>query len=298
MLIVSRDDPQYRIAADVPPAARVASGTVLVVETHDARAGRLRRPEDVKAVQVDYSQPFPKSCPVTGPVYVEAAMSGDAIAVDILAIDLDPQGYMVAKPARGIVQGLVKEDTAKILHIEDGHIRFDDLRIPVRPMVGTIATAPELGEFAPVKNGNYGGNLDCRRIEPGSRVYMPVRHPGGLLFLGDVHARMGDGEACGNGVEIGARVTLRVSVVPGGARPWPWIETDDLLIALATAPTYEAAAELAVLQMMALLGERYGCSSLDAYLLVSAAGDIGVNQTCRYPIDVSVRVEFPKLAVP
>lgn len=298
MLKVSREAFKYSIDATQAPVARVSSGAALKVETHDSRAGRLRQPEDLKSVQPDYSERFPKTVPLTGPIFIEGALPGDAIAVEILEIELGTAGYMIAKPARGIVPGLVCQDTAKILTVKEGFVWFDDLRIPVRPMIGTIATAP-LGEpVATVKNGPYGGNLDCRHIAIGATVYLPVRHRGGLLYLGDVHATMGDGEACGNGVEIAAELTVRVSLVKGGARDWPWIETPDRLISLGTAPTYDQAAELAVRQMMALLSERYGSSPLDAYFLVSAAGDIGVNQTCRYPIDVSVRVEFPKLLFP
>ena len=57
----------------------------------------------------------------------------------------------------------------------------------------------------------------------------------------------------------------------------------------------EEASELAVRGMIDLLGERLGLSPPDAFMLVSAVGDVRVNQACRSPIDVSVRVEVPKM---
>jgi amidase len=47
--------------------------------------------------------------------------------------------------------------------------------------------------------------------------------------------------------------------------------------------------------MMALLGERLGLAPTDAFMLVSAIGDLHVNQACRSKIDTSVRVEMPKI---
>ena len=40
---------------------------------------------------------------------------------------------------------------------------------------------------------------------------------------------------------------------------------------------------------------RMNTALVGLFMLVSAMGDVRVNQACRSPIDVSVRVEFPKL---
>ena len=56
--------------------------------------------------------------------------------------------------------------------------------------------------------GNYGGNMDNKLITKGTRLYFPVRVPGALLQMGDVHATMGDAELCGTGIEIAAQITV------------------------------------------------------------------------------------------
>jgi amidase len=297
MLFVDRDDPRYSIDPKGKPVAMVESGASLIVATHDARTGKLKQADEVMLTAPDFSEKFPKTVPVTGPIVVNGCEPGDALVVEILAIELDQSGFLIVKPKLGLVQGLVEQDTAKIVTVSENVVRFDDLELPVRPMVGVIATAPAGEAVAPIFNGRHGGNLDCSQIAPGARVRMPVRVPGGMLYLGDVHATMGDGEACGTGVEIGARVHIRVSVEKAGARSWPWVEVDDRLITIATAPDFAMASELATREMMELLRQRHGVSSVEAFMLVSAAGDIRVNQACRYPIDVSARVEFPKLPV-
>jgi len=46
--------------------------------------------------------------------------------------------------------------------------------------------------------------------------------------------------------------------------------------------------------MIRRLMELKGVSQEEAYMLVSIAGDVRLNQACNSPIDISVRVEFPK----
>ncbi|MFN4088072.1 MAG: acetamidase/formamidase family protein [Alphaproteobacteria bacterium] len=287
----------YGIDRHEPPRLRIAPGEELMVETHNARTGRLKRPEDVLTTMPDYAARFPTSNPATGPVFVEGAEPGDALAVDVLGIELDDYGFLVVRPDAGLVQGLVNQPTAKVCPVIDGMIHFDHLRLPVRPMIGVMATAPAGDAIATLHVGRHGGNMDNNRIAAGTRVHLPVRVPGALFHVGDVHARMGDGEVSGTGVEIGARVHLRVGIDKGAAREWPWLETTELLITTASAPNYEAAAETAVREMMMLVGVRFGLNPVDAFLFLSAAGDVRVNQSCRMPIDISVRCEVPKLGI-
>ena len=277
------------------PRLRLAPPAEVMIETHDARTGRLKRAEDVMTTAPDYAERFPKTNPATGPIFVEGAEPGDALAVDILGIELDDYGFLIVRPNLGLVHGLVNEPTAKICPVLDGLIHFDTLRLPVRPMIGVMATAPAGEGIASLQLGRHGGNMDNNRLTVGTRLHLPIAVPGALFYVGDLHASMGDGEVSGTGVEIGGRVHLRLSLEKGAGREWPWLETRDLLITTAGAPAYEQAAEIAVRQMLHLLGERLGLSPADAFLLVSATGDVRVNQSCRMPIDVSVRCEMPKL---
>jgi len=54
------------------------------------------------------------------------------------------------------------------------------------------------------------------------------------------------------------------------------------------------AAEIAVQNMVDVLAKELRMEPVDAYMLVSARGDLRLNQACRSPIEVSVRVEFPR----
>jgi amidase len=292
---IDRDRVVYSFDAAHLPLHRASAPAELMIRTHDARTGKLRHPDEVMATAPDFRDRFPKTNPATGPIYVEGANPGDSLSVEVLGIELDAYGFLIVKPDFGLVRGLVNAPVAKILQVADGNITFDGLRFPARPMIGVMATAPAGEPIATAYVGRHGGNMDNNRVTIGTKIHLPVRVAGALFYVGDLHASMGDGEVCGTGVEIGGRVHVKLGIERGRAREWPWMETRDKLIACASAKTYEEASEIAVREMMSLLGETLGLTAPDAFMLVSAIGDVRVNQACRSPIDVSVRVEVPKL---
>ena len=120
---------------------------------------------------------------------------------------------------------------------------------------------------------------------------------GGLVYVGDVHASMGDGEVSGTGIEIGARVTVRIGLSDEPAKRWPRVETRDRHVVVASAPTFEEAAAIVVDEAMQDLVELHGLSRADAFMLVSAVGDLRVNQACRSKVDVSLRLELPRILI-
>lgn len=292
---LSADDVVYAIDKDVPPRLRLAAPATVTIATLDARAGRLTRPEEVEATAPDYRDRFPKANPATGPIFIEGAEPGDILSAEILRIELGARGYTLVKPGFGVIADMVERPVARFAEVRDGAIDFAGVRLPVRPMVGVIATAPDGDPVGTAYVGRHGGNIDCNLIAEGATVRLPVRVPGALFYIGDVHAVMGDGEVSGSGFEIAARITVRLSLARGGATEWPWLETADTIATLASAPRFDDAAEAAVRAMIPLIMARHGVSETDAYMLASIRGDLRANQACRSPIDTSVRFEFPKL---
>lgn len=57
-----------------------------------------------------------------------------------------------------------------------------------------------------------GGNIDIRQTGVGAKLFFPVLVEGALLSVGDAHFAQGDGEVCGQGIEMRARLTARVRV--------------------------------------------------------------------------------------
>lgn len=62
-----------------------------------------------------------------------------------------------------------------------------------------------------------GGNCDIKNLSIGSKIFLPVYVPGGLLSVGDIHFCQGDGEIsfCG-AIEMAGFMDLKVKVIKGG----------------------------------------------------------------------------------
>lgn len=278
----------------LPPVARVAQQEVFLVETEDSRGGRTRVPEHTTP---EYLLAMRRKGyhgnPVTGPIYVEGAMPGDALAVHILEQACDSLGYMGYWPFLFHLEDYFPQPNTTLVEIRDGHVLFaDDIRIPVRPVIGTIGVAPALEAIASGSMGRHCGNVDVQEIAAGSTVYLPVFVEGALLCLGDCHAIQSDGEI--GSVEMRSEVTLRCEVIPGGAASmtWPRIETADSLVTVGIATPLEEAARQALREMLVWIEERTGMSRHEAYLLAGCAGDWRPGQV-QVP-NYSMRCIFPK----
>ena len=145
--------------------------------------------------------------------------------------------------------------------------------------------------------GNYGGNMDNKLITKGTRLYFPVRVPGALLQMGDVHATMGDAELCGTGIEIPAEITVRVQLVKSFELHWPVLETADKWYVNANAQEYNEALVNASKEMQRLLMAVSGWDAVETYMYLSVAGDVEINQGCKpCEVQLSLRLGIPKLA--
>lgn len=295
MVRIARDHYTYRFASDVTPVAHIRPGDEVIFETYDASTGRIRVPEDLPAY-MQVRDPT-KVNPAAGPVFVEGARPGDELVVTIAAIRLTEQGYIRATPDDMVITGIVGPVAAIVPVAPDGMLTLPGgLRLPARPMVGVIGTAPATGEVLTAVPGAIGSNLDCNLIRPGARVHLPVHVPGALLALGDVHASMGDAEVSGTGIEINAEVTVRVELLPGAAHARPWIEVDGLIAATGSAPVIADALNLAVEGLVTLLTERHSVTRTEAFLLVTAYGDVRLGQACAPgAIDATVYACFPDI---
>lgn len=294
---LGRDRLVYAFDPTTAPALEIEPGDRVVFETLDSWSGRLRRPEDIDRVPMDPAF----ANPATGPVFVRGARPGDALAVRIEAIKLEPPGLAKIVPSGGILAGEVRAPVLHFVDVEDGEVVFPpelgSLRLPVRPMVGVIGTAPAEGRSPTLHPGDHGGNMDLRPIGPGATVFLPVRVPGGLLALGDCHAGMGDGELSGAGLDINTETTATVDLLPDAALDRPLVETDDAWIAYGHASGVAEAIRMAARTMVELIAGHLGVAREAAFVLVSAAGDAHAGQAAALPgVEETAYLAFPRPA--
>ncbi len=138
-----------------------------------------------------------------------------------------------------------------------------------------------------------GGNLDIRQLVAGSRITLPVSVEGALVSVGDLHFAQGDGEVCGTGIEVAGAVTLRFGVrTPERPLRLPSFETPERPqarsfattgIAIDTPMDVDAAARVALLEMIDYLQARLDVTRAAAYALCSVAVDLRISEVVDVP---------------
>lgn len=271
---VTRDRLAVVFDRHLPPAAVVDPGERFLVETEDSRGGRTRTPETTTpAFLLEMRRRGYYGNPVTGPIYVNGAHPGDTLAVRIHAQTCDALGYQGYWPWLFHLEDFFSEPSTVLRRIQDGRVIINDkIQIPVRPMIGTIGTAPAVEAVLSAGAGRHGGNMDVEEIAAGSVLYLPVEVEGALLSLGDCHAIQSDGEL--NEVEMRSEVELSCEIVAG--RPpgmgWPRVETPEVLVTIGLGSPLEEALRIALREMILWIESVTGMSKHDAYLLVGLAG--------------------------
>ncbi|MGH2557675.1 MAG: acetamidase/formamidase family protein [Thermomicrobiales bacterium] len=297
----TRDQIGYLFDSRMEPVLRVQSGETFVVETEDSRTGRCRTPEQCtpEALRQLKAHRY-YSNPVTGPIYVEGSEPGDTLLVHVEHIEPDTQGYTGYDTTGTHFPEWFTEPCTYIYQIRDGYVHFGDrIRIPLRPMLGTIGTAPDLESPRSATVGKHGGNLDCPEVSSGNVVSLPVEVPGALLFLGDAHAVQGDGELSGGAIEMRSTTTLRVVLRKGrpASMTWPRIETPDTILVVAADKPLEAALKHAIRDMVLWLEAEYRFGRSEAYMLL---GQVGSARACQaagnlatpYTMSVAIPKQF------
>jgi amidase len=293
MKSVENDSLIFSFSATQEPALRAAAGDEIQFHTRDALNGAIRGPEDDLS-GVD----FRKVNPATGPVFVEGAEPGDTLAIEIQEINPVGHSFIITLPGLGILGDRVKDGSSRYVRLEDGYGLFsDDIRLPLRPMIGVIGVAPAKGEIPNNTPGDHGGNLDTNPVTAGSTVYLPVYVEGALLALGDVHALMGDGEMCIAGLECDAIVKVKLGLVKGQTIPGPRIMQGSRFMTLASHEDLKQAVVMAAERMIDYLMEKKELSWTEAYMLTSIAADARISQVVDPLMTVRVEIDCEVLGI-
>lgn len=288
MKILSRDHVVYALSGQAEPVLTVQPGEAVVFETYDCYGGSLLPEGNTFA---DFDRRYGN--PATGPLRVEGARPGDMLRIEIEKIELGPVGILDIGPNSGAMKGIAPEPVIHRIPVSDGFLTYKGkVKVPVKPMIGVIGTAPAGEPVRTMTPMDHGGNMDCTKIEEGATLYLPVFVEGGLLFMGDLHGIMGDGEVGNCGLEIEGRVRVRVHRERELRFPYPLVENPDQWITIAYGETLDEASEKAVRQMLAFLTESQGLDPVDAGMLMDMAGDLVVCQIVN-PYKTA-RVEIPK----
>ena len=259
------------------PVLRIAPGDRVVTSTIDARG-----------FDSDGRQVGERPNPQTGPFYVEGAEPGDVLVVRFERIEPNRDSAWsssvlapyTADPAF-LRHEAEREQTTETweIDIESGVARVSSesirpvgIEVPLRPMVGCVAVAPARKEAVSTSTpGAFGGNMDYNGIVVGTTLMLPVSEPGALLFVGDGHARQGDGEVVGNALEVSMDVEFTVDLIKDKRIGWPRLEDAEHLMTLGSARPLLQALQHATTELQRWLMAEHGFDERGSSLLLGHA---------------------------
>jgi acetamidase/formamidase len=206
-----------KISQDEKPTLTVEAGETLEFEMPDFSGGAITRKStgaDINALE------FSKGYALAGPIWVEGAEPGDLLEIELLKFEDHGWGYTAIFPEVEQVNLADYpeerfEPSIAFWEVHEGVAVWKkfDVHVPIHPFLGVVGTAPFLtGAFNPLPPRESGGNLDCKHLTAGAKLYLPVHAAGARLFLGDPHLAMGDGEVYSSAIEAPLKIKVRVNV--------------------------------------------------------------------------------------
>ncbi len=267
-----------------PPVLRVNPGDTIHTTTVDAGG------QDEKSVTR-----VAGGNPETGPFYIETAMPGDTLVVHLVHLKLNRDW---AGTDDGVVESAMDSDLAVKMKDTGKSIRWHldpvagvatllnpsehmlHYTVPLRPMLGCIATA-NAAASAPLGTGDSssnGGNMDFNEIVEGATIYLPVSNPGALLYLGDAHAAMGDGEINGNALETSMDVEFTVDVIPGKRVGGPRVENATHIMTMGLYGSLDDALKEATSNMAQWLADDYKLTPSEIAQVIGTAAEYKVSE--------------------
>ena len=274
MIELNDDKTLFSFDRDLEPVLTVKSGETVRIRTKDCFSNQLTGPRDTMD-DLDWDA----INPATGPVFVEGAKAGGSLKVRIENIEFDDQTCSATGQDEGVCGNRFTEWATHYCKIQGNTLAWDErLNIPLRPMIGVIGVAPEGEPVNCGTPGSHGGNMDNTAITTGATLYFPVAVDGALFGCGDMHAAMGDGEVSVSGAEVAGYATVTLTAMSELKLVNPLIENDTHFGIIVSAESLDAAAELAVQQMVDLLASRTNESEADLVMLLSLVADVQVCQ--------------------
>jgi amidase len=298
------DDVKY-VYATAPPVAHVRPGNTLEANSLDCFGNAIQKPGDTLSM-------IKGDNPLTGPFYIDGAEPGDTLVVHILDLQVDGnQGLGALGPGFGALNATSytamlhpplpekiwfypidhAANTATFQALDSSY----KVKIPLHPFLGCIGVAPAGGEArSSIVPEAFGGNMDAPEASAGNTLYLPVNVSGGLLYFGDGHAAMGDGEIAGSAVEVPMRTRLKLDVVKGKKIGWPRFENDNEIMCAGIYRPVDDALRIAFTELVGWIHSDYGLSELDAYELLSKVGKIHLTEMVdpNYVVVASVEKKY------
>jgi acetamidase/formamidase len=152
--------------------------------------------------------------------------------------------------------------------------------VTLAPFLGVLGMPPpESGVHSTGPPRRWGGNIDCKELVAGTRLFLPVPLDGALFSAGDGHARQGDGEVSGTAIECPLDVAeLTIDLHDEFVLETPIARVPDAWIAFGFHEDLDEAAGIATEAMLDLMARELGLVRREALAFASVVVDLRVTQ--------------------
>ncbi|MCA9521243.1 MAG: acetamidase/formamidase family protein [Myxococcales bacterium] len=276
---------------DLEPALQIESGERVSCQTLDVMWGMGQHP-----LEGNWRPKFeprggerddgPALC---GPVAIRGARPGQMLEIELEEIRPATWGWTFAGD-NGFNGPLIRalglaDEPSTLLRWEldpDALIGVSELgqRVELQPFLGIIGMPADVDGW---QTGWFprrtGGNMDCRALVRGTKLFLPIEVDGALVSLGDGHARQGDGEVAASAIEcMMERVTLRYTLRDDIAESMPHAWTPQGWVTLGFDRDLDRAVEQALDGILRLIARELDVSRGVALALASAVVDLRITQ--------------------
>lgn len=255
----------YAVGPRTEPIGSVRVQEPFEVRTLDASGDQLR--PGVSFNSIDTNRLFP----VTGPINLEGVFAGDVVGIEILDLRLASEAHCWTRPGLGLVRA--DDCFVKQIATDSPAWRFaggpaGGVPISLAPHLGTVGLTP--AETRAARDlGSYGGNIDVSALGSGATLWLVAHVDGGGLYLGDVHAGIGDGEVCGTGLETAAVISAQVHHRTDWTPALPTVSTSSRHWVVGVGESIEQALVTVVSAMTSIIASELAMSAAEARLLIS-----------------------------
>lgn len=279
------------------PALTIDSGDTIDVETYTGYYIYDKAPAEFLTPEfLDICQNLPAERKIaggphllTGPIYVRDAQPGDVLEVKLEAIAPRlPIGFNAIRTGWGALPHQFTQPALRFIELDlaNNIAQFpagSSIKIPLKPFFGILGVATPQSDRNSIPPGCYGGNIDNRELQAGSRIFLPIYVPGALFSIGDGHSAQGDGEVNVTAIETSMNGKITLKLRKDLSFTTPIAETSTDIITMGFAQTLDAALEEALKNMIDFLERFANLSAEDAYVLCSLAVNFRITQVVNSP---------------
>jgi acetamidase/formamidase len=287
--VLSADAPYHGyFSTELAPVLTIRPGDTVEFSVPDAAWNtRPRRFEGDVPERIARPGPEHTGHCLAGPFFVEGAKPGHVLEIQVQELNVGKHGWTSAggwshevhrrlgtdDPGESILFWELNGETSSAKD-QHGH------SITLHPFLGVMGMPTNVSGIQPTPPPRRsGGNLDCKELVVGSRLFLPVEVDGALVSAGDGHAAQGDGEVCVTAIECPMeKVVLGFDLLEEMRIKAPRATLGSDWITLGVSEDLDEAVFMALDEMLDLMGEKFGLDRKTALALASVVVDVRVTQ--------------------